>query len=112
MSFFFKVFLKIGYMFCWSVIGFFAGVFATMTEEHGTADKSTGTQILISSLLFAVIGLLVPWGVVKRISGFVARPVESAPIIFRIILVILVVVLLFNYKWVLIYLSEIWLEYF
>jgi hypothetical protein len=99
-------------MFCWAVAGFLAGVFGLLIHDYSLAGKDTNTHILVSTLLFAALGLVLPWNILKRITAFVGMIAENTPFIFMILLLVLVIVFLYTYKWFLMYFTGVWLDYF
>ncbi len=108
----FRVSLKVAYMFCWAAVGFFAGVFFSANEDYEMADRNSGIQVILSAGLFALVGLLVPWHVVRRIAGRVKENEDSIPTPVRILVLILFVAMMFAYKWMLNQASEFWAGHF
>jgi|GEM_PF-3481920 cation transport ATPase len=99
-SLFFRVIIKTIYILCWSVAGFFVGLNVSLLEISELAHKNAGIQILISSIIFTVIGLFLPWNVIRRM--------RKKPISIYFILGVLIItsILWYVYAWFLVHFSE------
>jgi hypothetical protein len=105
-SLFFRVIIKTIYIFCWSVVGFFAGILVSLLAISELAHKNAGIQVLISTIIFTVIGLFLPWNVIKRRLIFDSERKKNISI-FVIMGVLIITIILWNiYTWFLVHFSE------
>jgi hypothetical protein len=100
------------YMTCWAVVGLATGVFSLMIHDYTLSGKDTDTYILVSTLFFAILGLILPWNIVKNITRVAGAAAGNTPFLFMLVLLVLVIVFFYVYKLFLIYLAGIWLEYY
>ncbi len=105
-SLFFRVIIKTIYLFCWSVVGFFIGLLVSLLEISEIAHKNAGIVILVSSIIFTVIGLFLPGNVIKRM--LIKDSERKKPISIYFILGVLIItsILWYIYAWFLVHFSE------
>jgi len=108
----FRVFLKAAYVLCWGVVGFFVGIFISENGNFEPVDKNSGIQVVISTIFFALFGVVVPWHAVRRFAGFVKENEDSIPAAVRILILVLGVAMMFVYKWMLNRISGFWSVHF